>query len=153
MNDKNERKKIRSLILEFLSFEIPEDPFVARFMRLWKKERDAQWSIKSTWNEPLLDKQLQAEFLDKRISPDEFTRRWNELWGFTGNDVEFHDMIDTIFSACDDYRPDRGSDSEFEKDKLRASVTEAFRSYFNGITTSKDGVEVSARRSSRPPLT
>ena len=138
MKDKSERKKLLFLIFEFFDLETPADRFAARFMKLWKKARDAQWSTKATWNEPL-DEQLQAAFLGKKISPEEFRKRWNELWGFTENDVKFHDMIDKVFSACDDYRHYRGSGSKYEDDKLRASTAEAFLLYINEIT-SKEGV-------------
>lgn len=133
MPDKTNRKTLRNLILEFLDFEIPADRFVSRFTKSWKKERDAQWLIKSSWDEPL-DEQLQGEFLGKKLSREEFSRRWNELWGYSETDAKFHDMTDTIFSACAGFRSDPDSDPGSEAEGLRTSVAEAFLSYLRSVT-------------------
>src|SRR5260370_6212715 len=98
-------------------------------MKLWKKERDAQRSEKLSWSEPF-DEQLQAAFLAKKLSQEEFSRRWRELWGYRSEvDVKFYDLIDKLFSACDGYRDDRGSEFEYNKGRFRSFVAEAFSTY------------------------
>ena len=50
---KTNRKPFINLIVNFVLCEIGAAQFVARFMRLWRKGRDAQWEVKSSWSNPL----------------------------------------------------------------------------------------------------
>jgi hypothetical protein len=127
------RIKFEYLIINFLESETPAARFVPNFMRLWRKERDAQWAKKSDWSEPF-DEHLQAALLGKKMTPEEFSRRWKELWGYSDLDVMFHEMIDRIFSACDDYHVGPGSDPSEEENRLRLFVAEAISSYFHSVT-------------------
>lgn len=137
MAHKTNRKVFFALVFDFLDSEIPARRFVPRFMRLWKKQRDEQWALKSTWSEPF-DEQLQAGFLARTISGEEFSKRWHELWGHrTEHDVRFQEFLDTTFTACDVYRDDprdRREDFGYDEDQLRSSVAESLSSYFQAVT-------------------
>lgn len=129
MNDRANRLRFYTLILEFIISDMNAEQFVKKYMTIWKKKCEAQWTIKKTWPEPY-DQQLFAAVRRKEISTEEFNERWNELWGEQSEtEALFSDMTDRVFTACDVYREKPEAAYEIDEKQLRAFVAQPLSSF------------------------
>ena len=133
MEAETRRKRLLHLLIRFINAETRAPRFVDGFFRLWRENRDSQSEIKKTWDEPF-DEQLQAAFLRKEISKEEFTSRWNRLWGVRSeSELAFLEMIDQIFSACDRFQERPDAEYELNENQLRAFAAESLASYLQVV--------------------
>lgn len=128
---KNQHRYL-GLMTRFAEGKLSGSLFVAKFMELWRKDRDADYEIKKSWNVPY-DEMLIASLRKGKITKEEFARKWNALWGLSETDQRLRDLLDTIFTACDVFNPDANSreDYEYSEDELRTFV-------MNSLSTLKD---------------
>ena len=126
------RDRILILTIRFILREVPAKRFVSRFMTLWKRIRGEREAIKEGWQRPF-DTELVGELQQQRITPDEFSRHWRELWGYrSDNEFGFQAMIDRIFTACDAFEEKPVAEWEIDEGQLRESVSETLVSYIQG---------------------
>jgi predicted HicB family RNase H-like nuclease len=138
MDNNRIRHRVVKLLTRFIFKEVPPTRFVPAFMKLWRENRDSQSEIKRTWKEPF-DQELQAAFLRKEISSEDFTDRWMKLWGICSeSDREFLEMIDRVFTACDVFREEPESKYELNENQLRAFVAEALSSFLHIVAKQEE---------------
>src|SRR3990172_13023249 len=71
-------------------------------LRLSREDRAAEDAERASWPRRV-DVELQTDYLNGLMSPDEFSRRWRELWGITPEELRKSIIIGEIFSAVDQY--------------------------------------------------
>ena len=91
------------LIHQLLCSQIDGEYFCRQFSALWRVDRDEQIAKREVWPERY-DLQLIEAHRHGKISPDEFERKWVELWGY-GEHKHLLGMLDSIFTACDVFVP------------------------------------------------
>ena len=69
---------------------------------------------------------LIASLKKGEITKEEFSTKWNALWGLSKTDRSLREVLDKVFSACDAFNPDPSSreNYEYSQDELRTFVIE-----------------------------
>jgi hypothetical protein len=95
------RWKFIKILVQVTAGDLGGDRFVRRFMTLRRENRDAQWKLKEQWPRPY-DEELRSALLRNEISKEQFSERWEKLWGERSErNQRFDDAIDRVFTACD----------------------------------------------------
>ena len=124
MNFRTDPHRYFNLMTRFAEGKLSALRFVAKFMELWRKDRNADYEIKKSWNAPH-DEMLIASLQKGKITRAEFKTKWNALWGLSERDRLTRELLDKVFTACDVFNPDAASreDYEYSEDALRTFVT------------------------------
>jgi len=111
------------LMFRFATGKLSAALFTTNFMELWRKDRDADYEIKKSWNAPY-DEMLIASLKKGEITKEEFATKWNTLWGLSKTEQLLRDLLDGVFTACDVFNPDADSreDYEYSESELRTFV-------------------------------
>lgn len=108
------------LIHQLIGSQIDGDYFCREFSSLCKIDGDELSSKSEVWPEQY-DLQLIESHRQGKISPDEFERKWVELWGY-GEYVHLLEMLDSIFTACDVFNPMPKLEYEIDDAQLKRDV-------------------------------
>ena len=119
---KNQHRYL-ALMVRFVEGKLSGAFFVTKFMKLWRKDRDADYEIKKSWNAPY-DEILIVSLRTGEITKEEFARKWKALWGLSETNQLLRDLLDEVFTACDVFNPekDSGEDYEYCEEELRTFV-------------------------------
>lgn len=101
------------LINRFCDHKIEPEVFCQKWLSLWRIDRDEQYARMDFWAERY-DIQLQAALESKEITPEEFERKWIDLYGYSEY-KHLIELIDRIFAACEAYNPKPENESEIDE--------------------------------------
>jgi hypothetical protein len=118
--------KIRliTVIDEFLNEKIDIDTFCRDLSRLWIAFSDENLKIKESWDRRY-DVELQKEFVQGKITANEFRERYNKLCRLTEFE-DFTNTINPIHGLCDFYNPIPETEWEVNEAQFRAEVKNIF---------------------------
>ena len=116
-----------AMINDFLAKRRRVKSFTRHFMALWKKDRDEQLQMKSTWREPL-DELLLTRFHAGAISAEAFSADWKKLWGYA-HDEPLTNLVEKVFSACDSFSEQPIAGYYIDEARLRIDVQAAMSEY------------------------
>jgi hypothetical protein len=120
------------LIRQFLNSNLNGETFCHEFMNLWRNDRDQQYAQRNTWKERF-DIQLIEAYSRKQLTDEEFSRKWEELWGY-GEYEPLSEMLDKDFTACDCFSSLPENEFEIDEAQLKKEVAENL-AYFEAQQT------------------
>jgi len=113
----------QSLMQHFIDGKLQTAEFITEYIRKWKKDRDEELSKKSKWVEPF-DEILIKDLNNGLLSKEDFSSRWDVLWGFTAKSKAIQVVLDGVFSACEVHCGDPEREAyELDEGGLRNEVT------------------------------
>ena len=101
--------KYLKLFSDYDNFLISAIDFERGFSELWEADTEAIYEKSKNW-ERRFDIELQKKLREGKISLDEFNKRWNDLWGITGDESALSDILDPTYSVCDCFYPEISED-------------------------------------------
>ena len=108
--------------------------FVQQFFALRRKDGEKEWALRSTWDQPY-DQLLSAALQRGDISADEFSQRWDELFGWSPEEKMLLKLLDRVFSACNEFVDDPALSTnpaqEYDEEQLRAFVAKELQGYLH----------------------
>ena len=97
--------KYFKLFFDYYNLAISAVDFERNFSTLWDADRDEIYEQCNKW-ERRFDIELQEKLIAGKISGEEFSKRWNELWGITDEISALSDILDRTYTTCDCFWPD-----------------------------------------------
>jgi hypothetical protein len=122
------------MMWSFVKGAMDAPTFVQQFFALRRKDGEKEWALRSTWDQPY-DQLLSAALQRGDISADEFSQRWDELFGWSPEEKMLLKLLDRVFSACNEFIDDPALSTnpaqEYDEEQLRAFVTKALQEYLH----------------------
>jgi hypothetical protein len=120
------KRDYMELMKRFLLSEIDGRTFQTTFLDMWRSDRDASYARVQTW-----PKRYDIELMDARLrgdlNPEEFSVRWQKLWGY--EPTRWLEIQDALFRDVDRFEPDPVLYEESKQDPVRQNadycITEA----------------------------
>jgi hypothetical protein len=127
MNHIEREQQYLELIQQFLRSEIESKTFCDNFFRSRRKDRESDDARSASWPERY-DLQLINQLQREELTKEEFSQKWTELWGYEDY-VDFYEMLDRVFTACDCYSPSPSEIWEIDEKQLMSEIKELFDNY------------------------
>jgi hypothetical protein len=99
------KDKYIELARRFVKGDIKGKTFVRRFFDMRRSDISKDEKVRDTWPERY-DLQLADAFSRGDLTAEEFTRRWETLWGYGPKDKPFLFFVEALFQDADSYEPD-----------------------------------------------
>jgi heme oxygenase len=116
-----------TMVNDFLNKKVDEDTFCSNFIGLWIAQRDESSKIRDSWDRRY-DIEVQEDFLQGKITVDEFRKKYNELFNLTEL-KNFNETMDRLHGICMCYEPVPESEWEVDEVQFRAEVKSIFENY------------------------
>lgn len=116
--------KLITIIDEFLNEKIDINTFCRDLSGLWIAFRDENDKIKESW-ERRYDVELKKDFIQGKITADEFRERYSKLCRLTESE-DFTSVINPIHGLCGFYNPIPEEEGEVDEAQFRAEVKNIF---------------------------
>jgi hypothetical protein len=134
MNYAEKEERYINLIQQFLKFEINSETFCDTFFKLRREDRKIYDAKIESWSERY-DLQLIEALKQEKITKEEFSQKWAELWGYKDY-VYFEEMLDQIFTSCDCYTPVPSLAWEISGEQLLSEIRKLHDAYQTSKETS-----------------
>ena len=116
----------------FIKCEMEAHGFVKQFFDTRNKDKEKEWAITATWDKPY-DRLLLADLREGKLSQEEFSRKWDELFGWSQKEKKVLQILDGLYSACDTFLDDPAlstdPEHEYDEHQLREAVAKALQEY------------------------
>jgi hypothetical protein len=103
------RDKYLQLLLAFSDQSLAATDFVDGWFRLRYADLKEEDNLCKKW-ERRFDIELETEVFQGKISKEEFSKRWCELWGLTDEISSLCNILSRVFTTCDCFWPDISDD-------------------------------------------
>src|SRR5574341_920475 len=100
-----DEKPYLQMMRRFVQCEMDALTFVTQFLHARDQDKAKEWAITTTWDKPY-DQLLIADLRQGKISQEEFSQRWDELFGWSREEKAFLQLLDRVYSACDAFIDD-----------------------------------------------
>ena len=117
------REHYFALVESFVNKAVEPYPFCDRYTSMWTQDRDEEYA-KVTPSAESSGQQMIASFQRDEISREEFQQEYPKLFGYSGEDLKFQDMIDAIHSACSCFRASPETKWDIDEEQLRQEMSE-----------------------------
>ena len=105
MSYSENQNKYLELFANFCNCSIDAVNFEKCFSKFWESDRDELYDKKNNWERPF-DLELQNALVEERISKEEFSKQWRELYGLTDEMCVLCDILDRTYTTCNCFWPD-----------------------------------------------
>ena len=127
-----DKKSYLQMMRGFVQCELDAMTFVKQFLHARDQDKAKEWAITATWDKPY-DQLLIADLRQGKIAQEEFSRRWDELFGWSPEEKAFLQLLDRMYSACDAFIDDPAlsmdPEQEYDEQQLRERVAMELQAY------------------------
>jgi hypothetical protein len=127
-----DKKQYLQMMRRFVQCELDAMTFVKQFLHARDKDKAKEWAITATWDKPY-DQLLIADLRQGKISQEEFSRGWDELFGWSPEEKVCLQLLDRVYSACDAFIDDPALSMdpahEYDAQQLREMVAKELQAY------------------------